>query len=74
LELIRSEWTDPQEASDHVGFYHASQEDGVHSVLIGREVVAVVTMDTQKEDDAVVDLGLGGADITSMPRSCGSSN
>jgi hypothetical protein len=30
-------------------------------------------MDEQTEEDAVVNCGLGGVDITSMPRSCGSS-
>jgi hypothetical protein len=38
LELIRSEWPEPYGASDHVGFYDASQEDGGHRLLIGREV------------------------------------
>jgi hypothetical protein len=38
LELIGAEWPEPHGASDHVGFYDASQEDGGHRLLIGREV------------------------------------
>jgi hypothetical protein len=38
LELIRTEWNEPLGASDHVGFYDASQEDGGRRLLIGREM------------------------------------
>jgi hypothetical protein len=50
LELIITEWPKPQGASYHVGFYDASQEDGGHCVLIGREVVAE---QNENEADAV---------------------
>jgi hypothetical protein len=38
LKLIRAEWPEPHGASDRFGFYDASQEDGGHRLLIGREV------------------------------------
>jgi hypothetical protein len=38
LELIRAEWPEPHGASDHIGFYDASQEDDGRRLLIGREV------------------------------------
>jgi hypothetical protein len=52
LEIIRTEWSEPQGASDHIGLYDASQEYVGHRVLIGREVVAVITMDKQNENEA----------------------
>jgi hypothetical protein len=47
LELIRAKWPDPLAASDHVGFYDESQEDGGHRLLVGREVNEDNAVDVQ---------------------------
>jgi hypothetical protein len=52
LELIITEWPEPHGASDHFGFYDASQDDGGHLVLIGSDFFAEQS-DNEADADAV---------------------